>query len=259
MIPIVTRLGRAAGMGIKGFCILLLISFSFEAQAWQTLNSGIEYQSFFLNSSDSFQKQELHVFRINPALVRFEILHSSSVDSIRKLTENSQALLGFNANFFDEKNKPLGLLISHQQLLNPVKNISWWGVFYLDSTTHAAHVIPASSWSNAITADFAVEAGPRLISDGKLVKVKPQTSPKTVLGITANGMIILVVTLYPVNLSDLATWMARSEKKGGVQCVEALNLDGGSSTQLYAKIGEFELRLPNYAGVPIGVGVFPNQ
>jgi exopolysaccharide biosynthesis protein len=45
--------------------------------------------------------------------------------------------------------------------------------------------------------------------------------------------------------------------EGGLGCMNALNLDGGSSTQLYAKTQDFSLSIPSFSAVTDAVVVVP--
>ena len=57
--------------------------------------------------------------------------------------------------------------------------------------------------------------------------------------------------------TDLADRMRKSEGQGGFACQTALNLDGGSSTQLYAKVGGFKLDVDGLKQVANAVVVLP--
>jgi uncharacterized protein YigE (DUF2233 family) len=82
---------------------------------------------------------------------------------------------------------------------------------------------------------MAIQAGPRLVVNGKVPKLKSEISQKTAIGINRKGEVILLTTLYPFSVNELAKLMAKPESKGGLGCRYALNLDGGSSSQLYAR------------------------
>ena len=93
----------------------------------------------------------------------------------------------------------------------------------------------------------AVGGGPWLVKDGKVnVDAKEQgfqtgfyagVHPRTALGVTADGKLIIVTvdgrqTLGSgINLNDLAAYMRNR------RCVEAINLDGGGSTTMATSFG----------------------
>lgn len=88
-------------------------------------------------------------------------------------------------------------------------------------------------------AHFAVSAGPTLVFGGE-VMLDPYSegfsdpglfrqARRSAVGITAHNKLVLVTVNTPVSLLRLA-WMMQD-----LNCTDALNLDGGSSTGLYYK------------------------
>lgn len=239
--------------------ILILYSFfSTESLAseWTQLEAGLSYKKIEIQKHSSKIPYALHAFKIDPKKYDLHPLTAvpETYASIRRMVENQGALLGVNANFFDPNGHSLGLIISHGQQTNPYRPISWWGVFYVEKGE--PHIIPGSQWKKSSLITTAIQAGPRLIAKGKTLRLKQEMSPKTAIGITKKGEMILIATLFPFDINELARLMVGSSKKGGLECIDALNFDGGSSTQMYGKVGSFELRLPSYIGVPVGLGVF---
>lgn len=240
------------------FLVFFLIPFLLHAQTWQSIEPGLAYKSIIFNQTKTNSvPYTLHVFKIDPGKFDFKPLLAAPehYKSIRKMVESSNAVLGVNANFFDENGKPLGLIVSDGRIAHPFKDISWWGVFYF--IKNIPHLVHSSQWKMDEKISYAVQAGPRLVVNGKVVSgLKAEQSQKTAIGFNKAGDVFLLTTLYPMEGRELAKMMSKPEAKGGLGCLEALNLDGGSSSQLYAKSGNFELRLPSYVGVPVGLGVF---
>jgi len=56
-----------------------------------------------------------------------------------------------------------------------------------------------------------------------------------------------------------ARFLADPSEKGGVGCVDALNLDGGPSTQLAVKLPALKLSLLGRWGVPNALVVVPGR
>ncbi len=237
---------------------LLLISQGGEASSWRLLEKGLSYKKIEIKKRSSKIPSAVHVFKIDPKRFDFRIVTAApeTYATVRRMAEASGAVIAVNANFFDPEGKPLGLLIDQGKQLNPKKDISWWGIFYIDRKI--PHIVHSNQWKSSRSISTAVQAGPRLVVNGKIPRLKKDSSQKTAVGITKSGDVILATTLFPLEITELARLMGRSEAKGGLGCLNALNLDGGSSSQLYAKIGSFELRLPSYIGVPVGLGVFRN-
>jgi uncharacterized protein YigE (DUF2233 family) len=100
--------------------------------------------------------------------------------------------------------------------------------------------------------ETAIQSGPRLLSDGKPVAgLKDTVSEKSALCLPDNGHVVLVASQGVLTVSAFTRVL-----KDEFACRSALNLDGGSSTQLYAKVKGFELDRPAFIAVPVLLGVF---
>ena len=100
------------------------------------------------------------------------------------------------------------------------------------------------------TIDFAIQAGPRLVVNGTIPHLKNDYAPRSALCIDNAGHIIIAITdNMSMTLALFAQLLSRSVDQNGLGCYNALNLDGGSSSQLYASIGDFRLIIPGFANV----------
>jgi len=245
---------------LKGLA-LLLVFFTWncaQASDWKILETGLEYKKIDGPSgqSSTSESYRIHAFRIDPRKFHLRPLISKpqKTSSIRQMSSKAGAVIGINANFFDPEGNPLGLVIDKGKILNRFKQISWWSIFYTNNTQ--PHLIHSSQYNPRTRMTTAIQAGPRLLINGSIPKLKKEVSPKTAIGFNRKGQIILAATRNDIDITEFARIMARSGKKGGLGCYHALNLDGGSSSQLYAKVGSFKLNLPSYVEVPVGLGVF---
>ena len=83
---------------------------------------------------------------------------------------------------------------------------------------------------------------------------------RTAIGYNQNGDVIIAVSENAqLTTLQLAQILRGSEKHGGLGCLYALNLDGGSSSQAYAKVGNFVLDAPSFRAVADGVAVYPRS
>ncbi|EKD42588.1 MAG: hypothetical protein ACD_73C00093G0002 [uncultured bacterium] len=244
---------------ILAFIILSLSGGESRALAgdWIKLESGIHYRSFSPDLPDNSDNKAayIHAFRINPQKYEIRPIYDAGKrSSATMMLEEKKALVVVNANFFDPAGKPLGLVVQNKKILNPFKNISWWGLLRIEDDWLS--IIHSSEYSPKDLPFAAVQAGPRLIVNKTIPKLKDEFRQRTAVGITKKGELIILSVLKPMKLTELASLMLLPEKKGGLECIQALNLDGGSSTQMAAHIGDFELKLPSYISVPVGLGVF---
>ncbi len=97
---------------------------------------------------------------------------------------------------------------------------------------------------------FKWALGPRLVVDGKALALKAQSARRTALCVLADGRIEVLVSSSPILAADLADFFVSEG------CVDALNLDGGTSTQLYLRRAGIVVEEPGGVAVPVAVGLF---
>lgn len=244
---------------IKFFIALLFLNFSCSATVfakWQELRSGLYYQD--LAPTLIHDWSHIHVFKINPKLFRFELVsHQQTAylfPTISQYAEYKHAPLSFNGGFFDNQQHPLGLRVSRFKRLNPFKNISWWGVFYIKNQT--PYISSAKHFSYSKQIEFAIQSGPRLLVNGQLTNVHPGYAERTALCILPDHQVAVIITqYYPSTLKHLATLL----KAPPLQCQDAINLDGGSSTQFFAKFSGFYRYMSGITSVSDAITVMPRS
>lgn len=231
--------------------IVLLCAGRVAAFEWQQPLPGITYTKLRIERSE--QDTYLDVFRIDPQRFVIRPLWSASRKTAQQFASENKALIVINANFFDENIQPLGLVQDNGRTLNPFKNISWWSVFCLKDTTPT---IVHSSQAKGMSCDVAIQAGPRLVVDGNIPKFNDETSYRTAIGINRAHEVFFVIAHDPISMRELAQILVQPESAGGLECSNALNLDGGTSSQVYASIGNLTVSFGGFVGVPVGLGVF---
>ncbi len=234
------------------FCILLFLTTHVFASPWRELAPGIEYTD--LNASLLVPWSHIHVFRVDLNKNKLDLvmandlsLHNAPVDAF---AHHSKALIAINGGFFDQNYHPLGLRIGNQHQHSPLKRISWWGIFSVKD--HTPHISSLSQYTNNNQVEFAIQSGPRLLVKGKIPALRPGFAERSALGITPdNHVIILVTNNSPLTTTSLAELMNASP----LNCVDAINLDGGSSSQLSANMGLFQINVHGFSNVSDAVVV----
>lgn len=173
------------------------------------------------------------------------------------MAKQSGAVAVINANFFDPSNRPLGLVLKEGRVLNGFHPTQWYAAFL--TRNGKAQITKAFEKTHIRGFENGIQAGPRLVSSGRTPKLKNESSPKSVVGIDEAGLVWLIAATGPVEISQLARWLAKPTAKGGLGLPNALNLDGGSSTQFYLKAGKQEVSAPGLSWIPVGLGVFPRK
>lgn len=235
----------------------VLVGFYTHAKAnvetkWQPLAPGVTYTTLTLNPG------KLHAFKIDLAQNDLTLLSPEKPSDVKTMTQKSHTLLTINGGFFSPTGKPLGLRMSDGKTLSPLKHTSWWGIFYIENSVPNLSNLSDFKSSDAI--QFAVQAGPRLLINKTIPQLKMGTDNRTALGYNSDGNVIIVVSENAqLTTKQLAKLLRRSEKHGGLGCVYALNMDGGSSSQIYAHMGKFVLDIPNYRAIADGIAVIPKK
>ncbi|STX29393.1 Exopolysaccharide biosynthesis protein related to N-acetylglucosamine-1-phosphodiester alpha-N-acetylglucosaminidase [Legionella beliardensis] len=226
--------------------ILILLNYALAATNWHKLSPGLLYQD--LNDSYLSPWSHIHAFRIDLnsnqlALVMAKDLAMKHA-SADEYAQHSKALITINGGFFDHNFHPLGLRINNKKQQSPLKQISWWGVFYIKN--NKAYLKNVRQFRRNKHIEFAMQSGPRLLINGQIPPLKPGRAERSALGITADGQVIILVTENtPLSTTELAQLM----KAPPLNCVNALNLDGGSSSQLHAEVDSFRLNVHGFSNV----------
>lgn len=223
---------------------LLFPAYAYADYQWKELAAGIEYQD--LEGGLLTPWSHIYVFRIDLSKNQLGLVSAKNLSlknaSADQFAEQSKALLSINGGFFDKNFKPLGLRINHKRLENPLKHISWWGIFYVEH--NKPHITNVRHFQHNEDMEFAIQSGPRLLIGGKIPSLKPGVADRSALGITKDGKVILLVSN---NAAMTTNELAQIMRSTPLSCVDAINLDGGSSSQLYAHINSFQLSVHGFS------------
>ena len=152
-----------------------------------------------------------------------------------------------NGGFFDEAGRAIGWVVSDGREISPPSRRGWAA---LALRKDRAEIVPAAT-ADARGVIQAVQAGPRLVTGGRPnARLKAQTARRSFVGVDAAGRLVLGCTgPSAVDAGVLARFLATPEADGGVGLVDALNLDGGGSSQLHVRgVPGGDIALP---GVPV--------
>lgn len=240
----------------KRALLLMFLTLPVFANTWRELAPGIEYVD--LNENLLVPWSHVHVFRVDLKKNKLDLVMANELSlhnaSAQAFAHHTNALITINGGFFDQNYQPLGLRIGNQQQHNPLKRISWWGIFYI-SNKHP-YLSGLNQYISHSNTEFAVQSGPRLLINSKIPSLKPGYAERSALGITADNHVIILVTK---NSPLTTTALAQLLKTSPLNCVDALNLDGGSSTQLNAHMGIFQINVHGFSNVSDAIVVKPRD
>ncbi len=210
-------------------------------QGWVQAAPGADYQ--VREAAGGLAR--IAAVRVDLARYRLEVADLAQAGgkpaTVRSLAQARGAVAAINGGYFDEQWQPLGLLVHAGRQTNPLRKADW-GIFYVAQgragLRHTRQGLPAG-------ATEALQCGPRLVIAGRTPDFKPGESSRAAVGIAPSGQVILAATSR--GALSLRDW-ARAMKTLG--CRDALNLDGGPSSQLYFRAGKTTIDLPGAYGVP---------
>jgi uncharacterized protein YigE (DUF2233 family) len=228
-----------------------------SAYGWTKLGEGFYYATYSFAIAET-ERATMHAFEIDLARFRVGIITAADEAtgaSAAELATQSKALLVINGGFFTPEHRSIGLLVRDGKQLNPAHNTSWWSIFAIRNGKPA--IAMPREFTMGPDVSMAIQAGPRLVIDGAIPKLKESVAARSAIGITRDGKVVIAITSgVGISMKELAKRMSASRYEGGLECPNAMALDGGSSSQLYVKVGAFERSLEGLARVTNGVGVF---
>lgn len=198
---------------------------SFRARGdsgWQKLENGLELRTFTRRSG--FSTNTITALRAPASRVH---IGSNSLLRAPDWNKNRAAVAAINGGYFDDKTQPIGLRIADGKRTNPFYARANWGVFAIRDDR--AFITHTRDYKGSPNTQQAMQCGPRLVVAGKVTDLKPQWARRSGLGIHADGKVVLAVSDGALSFDD---WAAIWADKNGLNCRDAINLDGGPSTQM---------------------------
>jgi hypothetical protein len=218
--------------------------------------SGIDY-AVFDRRSDEIDPVQIHAFKVDLEVAALRLIPAKGA-SPRRTVEQIAApfplVVAVNASFFDTDGRAMGLAIDDGQLVAAGRRQSW-GALVIEGKK--ARIVPGGDLRDDYRAYRLVVQGlPRLVVGGRIQRLKPQISERT--AVCADGSSVLIAVATKVETTEFARFLADPPPKGGLGCSDALNLDGGPSTQLVVRLPAMTLSLPGWA-VPNALIAIPGR
>ena len=227
-----------------------------ESPRFRAVARGIEHAVFDAQPVDA-ESFSGHAFKIHLDRVELRLVPAGSPSTRRTVEEivaPYAAVVAVNASFFDTDGRAMGLAVDNGRLLASGKRQSW-GALIADRTT--ARIVLGADVNDPLAHRLIVQGIPRLVVGGKVQQLKPQIAERT--AVCAAGSVVVLVVSTKAETTAFARFLADPPDKGGLGCWDALNLDGGPSTQLVVKLPTLALSLPRGWGVPNALVVAPGR
>lgn len=234
-----------------------------EAGYWMPVAKGVERRIVTIERGGD-HALDLFALRMDPAHVRIEVVAVKPTEigakPIGMLAESMGAIAMMNGSFFNEELGILGLCVSQGREVSPlVKAGDHRGVFAVYD--RRAELVERDRYTGSGVTN-AIQSGPWLVRDGGPLRDfddKDRVTRRSAVATDKKGRVIFVVTdtvMSGITLAHFAEVLAMPEGQGGFGVAQALNLDGGTSTQLALR-GETDARLiRGFVNVPVLLAVF---
>jgi len=247
---------RLRVLSFKLWFYTLIFSFcawqNVHSYTWKTIDTGLSYTKV----------ESVHVFQIDPKKFRLSVMTAKDLGekdtTAAMIAKKSKAVLVVNGGFFSPEHKSLGLLMRDGKTINPIHPTSWWAVFQMNN--EKASIVTPRYFNSNSNVEMALQVGPRLVVNGAIPKLKPSLARRSGIGIKNNGNLIIAVSdNNQVSMENFAILFQKSEAKGGLECTDALNLDGGGSSQLYFNWNGFKLDVSGVSRIANAITVAPRH
>lgn len=236
--------------------------------AWRQVAPGLEITEINLSKISPLGGQ-LVLARAVTTRHRLEVIRAAQFGwqraTAKTLCKAARASVCVNANFFDESGNPLGLVVSrgteYSRLHRGGRTLT--GIMQL--TRQEISVLNRSDFMPGRAIE-AIQAGPRLLKSGLPIPgLKDSRSTRRAgMCLDQQGRVIFYCshsTLSNLSVSELQTILQNQP----VSCLDALNLDGGGSAQMFIAANparpldsktQGEVWLSGRDEVPIALGLF---
>jgi exopolysaccharide biosynthesis protein len=220
-------------------------------------------------SDNLFEGNLLYILKMDISKIDFFIDYSKRVfknsDFKEPFSEHGNIYGAFNAGFFGTDNLPLGFLKIKGRVIQNLRKSGGLlsnGLLVFDKNGPAVlYDIKGKDFQKTTKKfDFAIQSGPVLVKHGKplenLNRLNFKVSSRTAAAFDSKGN-FLVVLLYPlmpgsgVSIYDFARILCRPGHRHGAGAVTAINLDGGSSSQIILKRSGFFQRIGGLRNIPL--------
>jgi hypothetical protein len=233
------------------------ISAGQEIPRFLTVAPGISHATFDRRLPDD-EPFSGHAFQIDLGEAELRLVPaggSSSRQTVDQIASPFPAVVAVNASFFDKEGRAMGLAVGEGGLIATGRRKSW-GALVVNGTD--ARIALGADIPDHFTDRLIVQGIPRLVVGGGVVPgLKRQVAERT--AVCAAGSRIVIVVATRVETTAFARFLAEPSEKAGLGCSDALNLDGGPSTQLVVRLPALTLSLRGGSQVPNALVAIPGK
>lgn len=227
-----------------------------EPPRFSVVAPGIAHAIFAVRPADA-EPFSGHAFKIDLDVAELRLIPAGDLAArrtVEQIVAPYPAVVAVNASFFDKEGRAMGLAVDEGRVMALSKQRNW-GALVIDG--QKGRILLGADIQDPLAHRLIVQGIPRLLVAGKVPQLKPQIAERT--AVCAEGNVAVLVVSTKAEATAFARFLADPPDKGGLECRDALNLDGGPSTQLVVKLPALALSLPGGWGVPNALVVAPGK
>lgn len=185
-----------------------------------------------LSTVFTYSQEKEWVFEVSPRDI--QMYSSSKLERPKYFMEKFNIKNMINLSFFNSRTFVGPYKDSSRSSYKPYKN---WPVFIIENGE--AYIYDGTSWGQSVNLEsvrlkttYVVCGYPLLLKEGTKTKIRnsffsKRRCPRTAIGLHSNGSVIIYVT-------KRATLKELQNSLLSLGCIDAINVDGGSSTFIYS-------------------------
>jgi hypothetical protein len=186
-----------------------------------------------------------HWFRVDLEKVDVKLMTRGERRAVRDLVASLPKVIATNASFFDTEDRAMGLTSGAGRA------VTKWSALVID---HGQARVVGPDALTKERKNVVVQGTPRLVVGGRVEHLKEQVARRT--AVCTDGKKLTLVVTGAIEFNAFARFLAAPLETGGAGCTDALNLDGGPSTQLVVRAGGLTLDEPGQP-VPNALALIP--
>jgi len=240
---------------LLGVCCVFATATRGDGAQFRAVAAGIEHATFQVQPRDA-EPFSAHAFKIDLDTATLRLVSAGEPTPRRTVGEivaSYPAVVAVNASFFDREGRAMGLAVYDGGVIGGSR-LKTWGALVV---TDKARIVLGADIQDQLAHRLIVQGIPRLVVGGNVTQLKPQIAERT--AVCAEGSIVILVVSTKAETTPFARFLAERPEKGGLGCSDALNLDGGPSTQLVVRLPSLMLSFPGGWGVPNALVVVPGR
>lgn len=195
--------------------------------------TGVVHRHLIIENSVSSERADVDLAVFSSKSFTLRVIDNPAGESLAEKIAGDEIVAGVNGGYFDPDFAPIGLRISDEKNVSPLRRARLISGVFLQSA-RGFQIVRASEFSPKQKAFTAIQAGPFLVDGGQRVRGLDDSrhARRTFAAIGTNDRAALGVC-SEISLAELSGLLSSVRLSADFKIQRALNLDGGSSTAFW--------------------------